>query len=330
MTRTFDDKPATREKVPLVIGLMGPSGGGKTFSALRLATGIQKVTGGEIFMIDTEAKRSLHYADKFKFRFIEFTAPFCPLDYLAAIEHAVKRGATTVIVDSMSHEHEGPGGVLEQHQKECERLSKAWNQPVSKVQLTAWADPKAKRRRLINTVTQLGVSAIFCFRAKEKIRPDKSEKSGMVELGWMPIAGEEFVYEMGTNLLLPPGANGVPIVVSDMPGEHKLLKVPGQFRSFIDGKSALTEATGEALARWAAGDAPTATKQTAPAATAKPRGDIEDALVRLTNAPPDEFESIAVELRDYLWTTDEGKRIKATLERLRAAQPDPDLDGRAG
>ena len=34
--RTFTAKPAIRESVPLLIGLFGCSGSGKTFSALRL------------------------------------------------------------------------------------------------------------------------------------------------------------------------------------------------------------------------------------------------------------------------------------------------------
>lgn len=80
MVRTFVDKPAVRDKVPLLIGLAGPSGGGKTFSALRLASGMQRVSGGDVYVVDTESKRALHYADKFKFRHLEFTAPFGPLD----------------------------------------------------------------------------------------------------------------------------------------------------------------------------------------------------------------------------------------------------------
>src|SRR4029079_18921024 len=111
--RSFDDKPAVRERVPLLVGLVGPSGGGKTFSALRLAKGFQRVTGSEVYFIDTEARRALHYADRFQFRHVAFGAPFGPLDYLAAIQHCVAKGAKTIIVDSMSHEHEGPGGVLE-------------------------------------------------------------------------------------------------------------------------------------------------------------------------------------------------------------------------
>lgn len=88
--RNFEDRPAVRERVPLLLGLVGPSGTGKTFSALRLATGIQRVTAGEIFYVDTEARRALHYADKFKFRHVDFKPPFGPLDYLTVIDHCVK------------------------------------------------------------------------------------------------------------------------------------------------------------------------------------------------------------------------------------------------
>ena len=110
--RTFIDEPGNRNGgTPILIGLVGPSGSGKTYSALRLATGIQSVVGGDIFVIDTEARRSLHYADKFNFRFLQFDPPFGPLDYLAAIRHCVSKGAKTIVVDSMSHEHEGKGGV---------------------------------------------------------------------------------------------------------------------------------------------------------------------------------------------------------------------------
>lgn len=255
--RTFTDAPAVRAAVPLMIGLVGASGAGKTFSACRLATGIQRVTGGEIFVIDTEARRALHYAEAFKFRHVQFDAPFGSLDYLDALEHCVSRGAKTVIVDSMSHEHEGAGGLLELHDSECDRLSKLWNCSREKVQMTAWSKPKADRRRLINTVLQLGVSVIFCFRAKEKLKivPGKQP----LPLGWMPIAGEEFVYEQTLNCLLYPGCKGVPTWNPDEPGERAMVKLPEQFREIFAKPEPLSEAIGEKLARWAAGSAPAAT-----------------------------------------------------------------------
>src|SRR3990167_9498359 len=172
-TRVFEDHEAKRVAVPLMIGLVGPSGGGKTFSALRLATGIQRVTGGDIFMIDTESRRSLHYANQFKFRHVPFTAPFGPLDYLAAIEYAAKKGAKVVIVDSFSHEHEGPGGVLEQHAAEVERMAGGDAAKAERVKMLAWSAPKQSRRRMINSILQLPVSSIFCFRAKEKLKIER-------------------------------------------------------------------------------------------------------------------------------------------------------------
>ena len=119
--RSFDAKPAVRESVPLLVGIMGPSSSGKTFSALRLATGIQTVTGGDIYGIDTEARRMLHYADDFKFKHIQFDAPFGSLDYLAAIRHCVKQGAKVIVIDSMTHEHTGAGGYLLTQEAEVER-----------------------------------------------------------------------------------------------------------------------------------------------------------------------------------------------------------------
>ena len=253
--RTFDDKPAVRTSVPLLLGLTGASGSGKTYSALRAATGIQRVTGGEIFYIDTEARRALHYADRFKFRHLEFTAPFGPLDYLAAIEHCQKKGAKVIVVDSMSHEHEGPGGVLEKHETETTRLSALWHCSRDAAQMSAWVEPKAERRRLINSILQLGINGIFCFRAKEKLRIKKGEKPE--PMGWMPIAGEEFVFEMTVNCLLYPGSGGVPEWNPGEIGERMMVKLPEQFRELFKQRRPLDEETGEALAKWAAGSSMT-------------------------------------------------------------------------
>ncbi len=232
----------------MLVGIVGPSGSGKTFSALRLATGIQRVCGGDIFVIDTEARRALHYADRFKFRHVAFGAPFSPLDYLAAINHCVERGAKTIVVDSTSHEHESVGGVLEMHAAEHKRLGGS-----EKVKLLAWNKPKTERRRLINSVLQLPVNFIFCFRAKEKIKPESKE---IVKLGFMPISGDEWVYEMTLKCLLLPGSNGVPLWKSEFVGERGIIKLPEQFRSIFESNPQLTEDVGESLAKWAAGGAP--------------------------------------------------------------------------
>lgn len=260
--RTFTDRVAVREQVPMLIGLVGPSGSGKTYSALRIATGIKRVTGGDIFVIDTEARRALHYAGdgpgKFQFRYVEFGGPFGSLDYLAAIRHCADQKAGVIVVDSMSHEHEGPGGLIDAHESELTRMAGTDYAKRERMQMLAWQKPKAARRALLNGIVQLGVSCIMCFRAGEKTKPIKDPKDGKlkpVAMGFSPIAGPEFVYEMTLSLMLYPRSDGVPTISSDLPGENVAIKVPGQFRELVTGKDALSEDLGERLAKWAGGGA---------------------------------------------------------------------------
>ncbi|MFN3582942.1 AAA family ATPase [Phenylobacterium sp.] len=269
-TRNFVAPLAVREHVPLLIGLMGPSGGGKTFSALRLATGIQRVVGGDIFVIDTEARRALHYADRFRFRHLDFKAPFGSLDYLEALRFCASEGARTVIVDSMSHEHEGPGGLLDLQDQELQRLAGddygTWK--ADRFNMLAWQKPKANRRKLINGLLQMECNFIFCFRAKETSKPVKKlqdngrEKTVIEPMGFMPIAGDEFVFEMTMNALLLPGAGGVPTWQSQNRGEQMMMKLPEQFKGLMERPRPLDEDMGLALATWAQGDTSAAKKLT--------------------------------------------------------------------
>lgn len=274
MTRIFTITEAKREAVPLLIGLVGPSGGGKTGSALELAHGIQEVVGGDIGGIDTEANRMKHYAGapmfsdtkrKFKFKHLPFGAPFNPDSYKQAIEAMIKMGVKTVIVDSMSHEHEGPGGVLEMHEAKLDKLAGTDYAKRERMTFLAWAEPKQERRNLINFLLQQQVNFIFCFRAKEKIKMLKVDgKNTPVQQGWQPIAGEEFVFEMTLNCLLLPNANGVPTWNPDEKAEKQMIKLPQQFKGIVTQGRALSAAVGKELAVWAKGDVPADAKDVTP------------------------------------------------------------------
>lgn len=249
--RTFEISDAKLDRVPLWVGITAPSGAGKTFSALRLAAGMQQVSGGDIGVIDTEQKRALHYADRFKFKHIPFTAPFGSLAYLDAAEFAVKKhGVKTCIIDSMSHEHEGVGGYLLTHEAEMLRLGGTSADAQQRATYTAWILPSGDRRRLINGLIALECNFIFCFRAKDKL----DFKSGKpTKLGWMPIAGPDFLFELTVSSILYPGAKGVPTWDTDMKGEGKMLKLPGQFENLFEEPRQFDEETGRALATWANG-----------------------------------------------------------------------------
>ena len=80
-------------------------------------------------------------------------------------------------------------------------------------------------------------------------------------MGWMPIAGEEFLFEMTVCALLLPNADGVPTWNPERAGEKMMVKRPRQFQDLMkanEGKP-MSEEIGEAMARWAAGGAAEAT-----------------------------------------------------------------------
>lgn len=298
--RTFTVTDAKREHVPLLIGLMGPSGGGKTYSALELATGIQDVVGGDIYGIDTEARRMLHYADKFKFKHLDMKPPFGSLDYLEAIRFCVKQGARTVIVDSMTHEHVGEGGYLERAEQKINRLAGDDYKKREAMKMLGWAEVGPLRTRMIEGIKQLDVNLIFCFRAKEKSKPVKTNgKTEVVAMGFMPIAGEELVFEMTVNCLLMPKANGVPTWRSDHVGERMMMKEPEQFKSIFQNEAPLSREIGRKLAEWAKGGVPATTPK---ATDAELRLQGEAMAAKGTLALKSWWESIGKDARKRLAT----------------------------
>jgi hypothetical protein len=297
--RSFQFKDAAESRnerqVPRLIGIMSPSGGGKTYSALRLATGMQEVLGGDIFGIDTENGRMLHYADQFKFKHMDFTPPFGSLDYLEALRHANKQGARITIVDSMSHEHIGEGGYLETAEAVVDRIAGQDYKKREAVKMLGWAKAGPLRQKMIEGIKQLDGVFIFCFRAKEKTKPIRKEgKTEVVDMGFMPIAGEEWVYEMAVNCMLEPRSEGVPTWRSDHVGERLMMKLPQQFKSIFKDGEPLSEDIGRALAQWSLSGKPKSeAARPSPATADRPASDA--AADGAGHSSPKSFDDIIAE-----------------------------------
>jgi hypothetical protein len=297
ISRQWHAEEAKRSHTPLLVGLMGPAGSGKTFSALRLASGIQHIVGGDIYGIDTESRRMLHYAEDFKFKHVDFKAPFSSAAYEECLKWCVSQGAKTIIVDSFSHEHSSEGGYLDYHEKELERLAgeNASQAERDKRNMQAWIRPSQARQKLINSIIQLDANFVFTFRARERVKPMGNGK--IQELGFVPISGDEMLFELTVCCLLMPAANGVPTWKSAMPGESLMIKPAKQFEDLFDSwginrQRPLDEKHGEGLARWARGDtarpldsASSAGSQSAPEATSSASGAGTDAGSTGTGEP---------------------------------------------
>lgn len=237
--------PATRSEEPLLLGMIGPPGGGKTLSSLKLAKGIQSVRGGDIIVIDTEGGRSRKYNDLIPFSIVELENAKSDA-FLEAIRAQLPANPAAIIVDSMSDEHEM---YLEWHDAEVKNFGgNEW---------AAWSKPKAARKKLISGILKIKTPLIFTFRAREKTKqnpdPNARRNEKIINIGWQPIAPLEIVHTLDLTCILPPRAEGVPVWKSDKIGEDFIIKLPNYLAPYIEQGKPLDERMGAAFARWAAG-----------------------------------------------------------------------------
>lgn len=315
MTRVFNAAPAKRGAANLIIGLVAPSSGGKTYTALELAMGIQSVVGGDIDLIDTEHRRALFYADKFNFNHIEFDAPYGSLDYRDAIQQSAARGAKTIIIDSMSHEHDSEGGMLDYQDQELTRMAGQDYGKRERMQMLAWAKPKAARRKLLQEIAHVDANVILCFRAKNSSKPGKNAegKSVVIPMGFVPIAGDEFVFECALSMLFYPNAGGVAVCKPDLPGERIAVKIPDQFAWLKDHRGPVDREVGARLAKWAQGNAKT---PAAKKATPTPDFDADGFVTEVSKVANDATEA---SMLDTWWNSPE-----TTAKRKQLASADQD------
>lgn len=268
--RDFTATKGIRSKTPLLIGMSGPPGSGKTMSAIRLATGIKNDRGGPIIFLDTDGDRGKHYCPRdgeapdgkntFDIEHVSFQPPYSPLDFLEAINQQLKRDPACIIVDSASDEHEGPGGVLSMADAYLDRVAGNDYAKRDRMKSASWIEPKAERLAFINGVNRIKVPIIFCFRAREKTKPLKDEQTGKVKptnIGWTPIAPPEIVGMMTLFCLLPNRSDGIPMWKGSTSYEDFSIKLPIQFRGMIRDGAQVDEEMGRAMSEWARGAPPT-------------------------------------------------------------------------
>jgi len=240
---TISFRPAIRENVGLIIGMFGASGSGKTYSAMRLASGL---SGGKPFaVIDTESRRALHYADMFKFDHGELHAPFRPEAYSEAIKAADNAGYPVIVVDSCSHSWAGEGGVLDWQETELDRMAGDDYRKREACKMAAWIKPKMAHKAMIQRLLQVKAHLILCFRAEEKsaIEKDEKGKTVIVQKGWQPICEKNFPFELTMSFLLTP----------DKPGYPQPVKLQEQHKGAVRLDKPIDEEAGKLLLAWASG-----------------------------------------------------------------------------
>lgn len=248
MSVTF--RPAIRENVGLWVNIIGGTGSGKTYSAMRLAAGI---AGDKPFaLIDTENRRALHYADKFRFDHADLRAPFSPNAYAEAVDAADKAGYPVIVVDSGSHVWAGDGGVLDMQEADLDRMAgDDWKKRES-VKMAAWIKPKMQHKHMVSKLLQVRAHIILCLRAEQKIEMVRGDNGKMQILpkqsltgldGWIPVCDKNLPFEATCSFLLLASNPGTPMPIK-LQDQHLPLFPPGK---------PITEESGRSLAAWATG-----------------------------------------------------------------------------
>ena len=230
----FQVKKAKREKIYPKIAIIAPSGGGKTYGGLRLATGmaeeIEKETGkpAKILMGNTESKRGLYYANEFDYDIVDLDPPYNPEKFVELIEFAVENGYDILIIDSSSHEWEGKGGCLELQQQAGGTYQ-------------SWAKVTPRHQKFINAIADSPITIIATMRGKDQYEMSKDERgrASVQKLGVGAKQREGFEYEFTCTFLIDQKTN-----TAEVQKDNTHI-----FDS--EGPTILTEAHGAKIMKWA-------------------------------------------------------------------------------
>ena len=222
-------RKAERERESLKMAIAGPAGSGKTHSALKIAEGL--AGGGKIFVADTENSRASLETEKSgipEFFIAPVSPPYKPETFIEIMDHALKEGANVLIIDTLSHEWEGDGGILEQKEAlEAARPNvNSW---------ANWARVMPPHNRLRNRILAYPIHLIVTLRTKTDWVVDGKNP---VKVGLKPLQREGVEYDF--------------IIVMNLDQESHNARISKDSTSLFDGRGEFTpdQETGERIFEW--------------------------------------------------------------------------------
>ncbi len=219
-------KQSKRSNVKLRIGISGPSGFGKTTSALLLAHGLTN-DWSKIAVVDTENSSASLYSHLGNYNVLDLQAPFSPERYIEAIEVCEKAGISVIVIDSITHEWSGTGGCLQIHEQLGGRFQD-------------WAKVTPRHQAFIDKILQSNCHIITTTRRKIDYSLDvgSNGRTKVVKHGTKEITREGFEYELTVNF--------------ELINDKHLVKVSKDRTGLFNGKPefVISSATGKKLLQW--------------------------------------------------------------------------------
>ncbi|TXJ22833.1 MAG: AAA family ATPase [Chitinophagaceae bacterium] len=176
-------KQAQRKQAKIKLGIQGCSGSGKTMGALLLAYGLCG-NWNKIAVIDTENYSASLYAHLGAFSVVNIAAPFSPEKYRDAIKLCEDAGMEVIIIDSISHEWEGAGGILDIHGN------------MAGNSFTNWSKLTPRHNGFVQAILQSPVHVIGTIRSKQEyVLSERNGKQVPEKVGLKGVTREGMDYE---------------------------------------------------------------------------------------------------------------------------------------
>ncbi len=185
---------ASRKKAKIRLGLSSVSGGGKTYSAILISKGLTGNNLSKVAIIDTENSSADLYAHLGNFNVLPLHPPYNPERYVDAITACENAGMEVIIIDSISAEWEGKGGILE--------LSDSLGNQYQ----SAWKTLTPRHENFKQSIIRSSCHIITTVRRKQDyVLQEKINKSGKtvqapVKAGFKEVTREGWEYELTVNL----------------------------------------------------------------------------------------------------------------------------------
>lgn len=182
-------RKAEKKQAKIRLGIAGPSGAGKTYTALLIAYGITN-DWEKIAIIDSENGSADLYEDLGAYNVLPLSAPYHPEKYIQALSECEMAGMEVIIMDSITHEWNGKGGCLDLH----EAVTAKMRIPNS---FTAWAEITPLHQRFIDSILQSRCHIITTVRSKtDYVLAEKNGKQVPQKVGMAAQTRDGFEYEL--------------------------------------------------------------------------------------------------------------------------------------
>lgn len=275
-------RKATRQKAKIRLGLSAVSGAGKTYSALLIAKGMANGNFEKVCVIDTENQSADLYAHLGEYSVYPLVAPFTPEKYVKAINECVEAGMEVIIIDSITHEWNGKGGILEIHGL------------LQGNSFTNWGKVTPRHEKFKEAILNAPCHIISTVRRKQDYEIAKDgDKTVVNKLGLKEETREGWEYELTVNLEL------------DM--SHNATASKDRTGLFLDQPSFIpTEETGKLILEWCESGTAVIPIKTDPIKDLdyykkelEATTDVEGLKLVFTNLPKD-FKKLLTPLKDEL------------------------------